>query len=331
MGGHPTERTLTEDGTPTVSVVIPLYNKAPHIARALDSVLAQTVQDFEVVVVDDGSTDSGGQIVASYTDSRIRLIRQENQGVSAARNRGIKEAQSDFLAFLDADDEWSPNHLESLLRLRNLFPEAGAFSTAYFHVQQGRDAFPAKIYGIPDSPWEGLFPDYFLSASMGESPVWSSAVAIPSSVFETVGLFEVGEKMGEDLDMWGRIALRYKIAFSWQGPAHYREDAEERACVLNQVEKELPFVRNVREQFNSKEIPANVRMYVGELQQHQLNSLLARGNRMDAMRVLLEIDFPSCRKYTFFSSLARIVLPKPITEILRSLKRRLEKLFTRSS
>ncbi len=316
---------------PVISVVIPLYNKAPHISRALDSVLAQTVQDFEIVVVDDGSTDNGGQVVASYTDSRIRLIRQENQGVSAARNRGIKEAQSDFLAFLDADDEWSPDHLETLIRLRNRFPEAGAFSTAYFHVQPGRDAFPAKIYGIPDSPWEGLFPDYFLSASMGEPPVCSSAVAIPRSVFETVGLFKVGEKMGEDLDMWGRIALRFRIAFSWQGPAYYREDATERACLLNPIENELPFIRSVREHFKSGEIPANVRMYVGELQKCQLISLLALGKRMDAMRVLLEIDFPSCRKYTFFSSLALIVLPKPITEILRSLKHGLEKLFTRSS
>lgn len=316
---------------PLFSVVIPLYNKAAFIDRALDSVLAQTVQDFEVVVVDDGSTDNGSAIVSTYPDPRIRLIRQENQGVSAARNRGIKEAQSDFLAFLDADDEWSPEHLKTLLRLRNCFPGAGSFSTAYFHVQPRKDAFPAKIYGIPPSPWEGLFPDYFLSAALGESPVWSSAVAIPRDVFNTVGLFKVGEKMGEDLDMWGRIALRYPIAFSWQGVAFYREDSNERACVINRIDTELPFVRTVRELFRSERIPPSVQMYVGELIQQQVNSLLAQGKRRDAMRLLFSIDFPSCRKYTFFNSLTRIVLPKPIFEILRTLKHRMERFFSHNN
>lgn len=305
---------------PSVSVVIPLYNKAPYIARAIDSVLAQTVQDFEIVVVDDGSTDNGGEIVASYKDPRIRLIRQENKGVSAARNRGIEEAQTDFLAFLDADDEWGSDHLEVLLRLRRNFPEAGAYATAYVHVHPNGKIIPAKIERIPPSPWEGLFPDYFLSASFGEPPVCSSTVAIPRAVLHKVGFFKVGEKMGEDLDMWGRIGLCYPIAFSWQGVALYCKDSTKRACVVNRVDQELPFVRFVRGQFKSREVPRAVQMYIGELQHQLIRSLLADGRRPEAIKAFLSIDLLRCRKFSYFRSLSLIILPEPLVQILRLLK-----------
>ena len=96
---------------PAVSVVIPLYNKDKYIARALDSVFGQTCQDFEVIVVDDGSTDNGAEIVRSYKDRRLRFIRQANAGPGAARNHGIQESRAPLLAFLDADDEWLPEFL----------------------------------------------------------------------------------------------------------------------------------------------------------------------------------------------------------------------------
>lgn len=91
--------------SPHVSIIIPLYNKAPYIKRALDSVISQTIQDFEVIVVNDGSTDGGEHIVEGYSDARIHLVHQKNKGVSAARNRGVSLAKSNMVAFLDADDE----------------------------------------------------------------------------------------------------------------------------------------------------------------------------------------------------------------------------------
>jgi glycosyltransferase involved in cell wall biosynthesis len=115
-----------------VSVIIPLFNKAPYIQRALDSVRAQTFVDFEVIVVDDGSTDDGGSLATAYSDSRIRTIAQKNAGPGAARNRGIAEARGEYLAFLDADDEWMPGFLATSLALLTKYgPEVTAISSGY--------------------------------------------------------------------------------------------------------------------------------------------------------------------------------------------------------
>jgi glycosyltransferase involved in cell wall biosynthesis len=196
-----------------VSVVIPLYNKAPHIVRTLQSVLRQTVEDYEVIVIDDGSTDGSGVVVQKIKDPRIRLIRQENQGEGATRNRGVQEARYEFIAFLDADDEWKPEFLKTILELRAKFPYAGAFATAYNKItSEGgllRPDFPILKPGIE----EGIIENYFEVALF--YPVCSSAVAIPKSVLERVGGFPQGVVMGEDVETWLRIALHYPIA--WTG------------------------------------------------------------------------------------------------------------------
>lgn len=112
-------------------VVIPLYNKEPHVKRALDSVMSQIVQDFEIIVVNDRSIDKSTDVVKSFSDVRIRLINQENAGVSVARNRSIDEAKFELIAFLEADDEWMPDYLETIiLRLREQYPCAGLYATS---------------------------------------------------------------------------------------------------------------------------------------------------------------------------------------------------------
>lgn len=211
-----------------VSVIIPLYNKARHIRRALDSVMAQTMQDFEVIVVDDGSTDGGGDVAREVSDSRIRLIAQENRGVSAARNRGIHEASFEQIAFLDADDEWLPSFLETVTGLRERHPEAGAFATAY-RVCRGDTSTRPAFVGCVQSPDGGLLDDYFLAA-LGPEPVWTSAVMIPKHVFGQVGNFPVGVRRGEDVNMWERIALRYRVAWSPVEGAVYHLSADNRSC-----------------------------------------------------------------------------------------------------
>ena len=118
---------------PQVSVVVPLYNKEPYVRRALDSIAAQSFADFEVVIVDDGSQDGSAAIAAGYPDSRFRMIRQANAGPGAARNRGIAEAQGEWIAFLDADDEWLPDYLELAVRqFRSLGEDVASVSSGYY-------------------------------------------------------------------------------------------------------------------------------------------------------------------------------------------------------
>ena len=196
------------------SVVIPLYNKEKAIKRAIHSVLNQTVQEFEIVVVDDGSTDGGSQIVQRIQDSRIRLIYQENEGVSAARNRGIAEARFDLIAFIDADDEWKPEFLETVARLVQDFPEAAVFATGYLYCEGSGLTREPRLRGIPLYPWEGIIEDYFAVAAESDPPIFSSAVAIRKDALLAVGGFPVGVTSGEDLLTWAKLAAKNKVAFS---------------------------------------------------------------------------------------------------------------------
>jgi len=205
------------------------------------SVLSQTIQDFEVIVVDDGSTDDGADIVREFGDPRIRLIRQENRGVSVARNRGIKAARAKLVAFLDADDEWLPKHLETLVRLWKKYPEAGAYGTAYLIKMKDLTVQVAPFSSeIPKEPWEGPLPSYFKAAALGDSPISASTVAITKCILNEIGGFKTEAWWAEDTDLWGRIALKYPIAFSWEGIAILYLDASNRAC--NRID---PFEENI--------------------------------------------------------------------------------------
>ncbi|MBF0413346.1 MAG: glycosyltransferase family 2 protein [Desulfamplus sp.] len=203
------------------SIVIPLYNKEKEIKRAIDSVLNQTLQEFELIIVDDGSIDKSASIVRQYNDGRIKFIQQKNAGVSAARNTGIANCRNDYIAFLDADDEWKNNHLAIINNLIHHYPDAGVYATLYQVLNsKGRKSIP-KFSSIPPFPWEGiLLPSYFSAALEGE-PVCSSTAVIPKSVLLIVGNFATTTSMGEDKDLWERIAIKYPIAFSNQIGATY--------------------------------------------------------------------------------------------------------------
>jgi len=213
-----------------VSVVIPLHNKVRHIRRAIDSVLAQSQRNFELIVVDDGSTDESADVVRSISDPRVRLIVQNNEGECAARNRGIREAAAELIAFLDADDEWGPSFLATVLDLRSRYPAAGLYASAYRFCKGEKSWRPNFICCVSQARG-GLLDDYF-QAAIGPPPVISSAVMIPRAVFTKAGCFPVGVRWGGDLHTWARIALRYRVAWSPLECAIYHLSADNRACKL---------------------------------------------------------------------------------------------------
>ena len=144
-----------------ISVVIPLYNKEKQIKRTLQSILAQTFQDFEIVIVNDGSIDNSIIEVEKVKDSRIRLIHQKNAGVSAARNKGIEEAKYELIAFLDADDEWKSKYLEVQYNLYRKYPECDIFACNYEFVNEKHDISPTIIKKLSFEENDGILNNYF--------------------------------------------------------------------------------------------------------------------------------------------------------------------------
>jgi glycosyltransferase involved in cell wall biosynthesis len=253
---------------PAVSVVIPLYNKGPYIARALTSVLAQTFQDFEVIVVDDGSTDDGAAVVRGVDDPRIRLIQQENQGVSAARNRGVKESKAEFIAFLDADDEWLSTHLEKLMTLSRTYQDAGLYITSYKICNTDDEYKFQMIKEIPPPPWEGYLTNYFAIVASCDMLISTSSVGLPKSAFFKVGMFNPAISIFEDSDLWNRIALEYNVVFSWDVGSIYHIGANNRAYNILNGTKTHPFIPTARKAMGDGNLSNEQRNQLSEYISH---------------------------------------------------------------
>jgi glycosyltransferase involved in cell wall biosynthesis len=195
------------------SIVIPLYNKEKFVLATLESVLSQTFSDFEVLVIDDCSTDRSAEIVRNFIDPRIRIIAHEtNKGLSAARNTGIRNAASEYIAFIDADDAWKPFFLEKIAALIKKYPRAGIFATAYEELYGGNIGVGVhKNLGFAENEMAAV-PDFFLASSY--QPIFCySSVAIRKEVFETAGFFDEQTTLGEDVDFNIRAFMKHELAY----------------------------------------------------------------------------------------------------------------------
>lgn len=207
-----------------ISIIIPLYNKEPYIYRTLESVLNQTYPDYEIVVVDDGSVDRGADIADNFEDTRIRIIRQANAGVSVARNRGIAEAKYDWIAFLDADDEWLPNHLACLVRLADNYPACGLCATSYFLQMNDGVRLEPHISPYPFEGKEGLLSNYYELASGTDFPFNMNSFMVRKEVILSIGGFPEGVKSGEDIITLARLFAVCDFAYSKEATSVYHLD-----------------------------------------------------------------------------------------------------------
>jgi glycosyltransferase involved in cell wall biosynthesis len=203
---------------------MPLYNKAPYVGKAVESVLAQTWGEWELVVVDDGSKDGSGDIVLKYNDPRIRLHRQENAGVSVARNTGVAMATAPYVCFLDADDWWEPTFLAEMSGLIDRHPDAGIYGTAYYMVKNSQQR-PAPI-GFDEGFTEGEINYCQVYSRTLCMPLWTGAVCMPKRVFEAEGGFKPGLKLGEDFVLWVHTALKHKVVMLNRQLSNYNQDVD---------------------------------------------------------------------------------------------------------
>ena len=187
---------------PRVSVIVPTYNRGQYIAQALESVFAQTFRDYEIIVIDDGSTDNTQEILKNF-EGRIRSLYQENQGISKTRNRAIKESTGEFIAFLDSDDFWEPIKLEEQVKILDSHPDVGIVYARMPIINENGETIGMKPAGVSGRNFRELLQVW------GDLP--TSTVMTRRVCFEKVGLFEPDLEPMEDIDMWIRIAKFYDL------------------------------------------------------------------------------------------------------------------------
>lgn len=230
----------------TASVVLPLYNKAHTIARAINSVLAQQQEAIDIVVVDDGSTDSSASIVEAEFGDRVRLIRQRNQGPGVARNVGARAARGDVLAFLDADDEWLPGFLATGLKALQAHPEAVAYACSYDtgayakYVPDKVSLITDRAVVLPSPPWDTT-PNMLRNYLNG---LHSSSSLVRRGAFDAAGGYFDRERClwGEDSYLWGQILFSGPVFWDPSVLARYHIEDSDLGFAVKYRHKSRPLV-----------------------------------------------------------------------------------------
>ena len=233
---------------PYFSVVISVYNKAHFVTQTVNSILNQDFDDFEIIIVDDGSTDNSLDVINEFKDKRISIFPTKNQGVSSARNFGMQKATSNYVALSDGDDIWLPNHLSELKSLIEAFPNCGIYSTSYLKKFFNNYTTTPKFINI-NEPYFGILKDYF-KASIIDNILWTSAVAIPKKIIDQGYNFDQSLGCGEDIDLWVSIAKNFDVAFSSKVTAHKMIHSEDNHLSLT---KNIPDLVKMLEKHKTEE------------------------------------------------------------------------------
>jgi glycosyltransferase involved in cell wall biosynthesis len=274
------------------SIIVPLYNKAPYITKAINSVINQTIPDFELIIVNDGSTDKSLQLAREINDDRIRIINQENHGVSVARNNGVQKASFDYIAFLDADDWWESNYLAEMHKLIAKYPDAGIWAAKYFKVKYGGKT-EANI-GVEKEFYDGCINYFKVYAKTMWMPITSSSFIIRKHIFEQFGGFNPNLKLGEDFHLWSRIALKYKIAFLNKPLIYYNQDVDikNRAIGIQKIyAPHQHYIFNLDQLEKHQNDRPDIKLLLDKLRLHALFKYrLANAFKKETQNVLKKVD-----------------------------------------
>ncbi|MEH2614382.1 glycosyltransferase family 2 protein [Bradyrhizobium sp. AZCC 1693] len=301
---------------PFVSVVIPLHNKADLILRTLRSAACQIDVDFEIIIVDDGSTDGGAHTVEIAGVPRLRLIKQENAGVSAARNRGIAAAEGKWVALLDSDDLWSPDHLAGLLNVLESSTSIAAFSNLRLESRAGRSMVDEGIAAQQVD-------DYFSFAlANGGYPASASSIVVLREEFLATGLFEEGVSTGEDIDMWCRLACQGSFFYNARKSATYNDASSPTLHSGGRAVRCPVFAQRLPELIRDRRVPPALmessRRYANFLMLEYARQLLDSDRYVEARTVLLNDCSP---QYDLKRFVKRLVRTWPLGRTLFRLSR----------
>jgi glycosyltransferase involved in cell wall biosynthesis len=218
-----------------ISVVIPLFNKRGEIRRTILSVINQTVLPAEIIVVDDGSTDGSGVEAEAINSDLVKIVKQSNKGESAARNLGLAYAKSPFVAFLDADDLWKPNHLATLRRLIDENPNVTFCATAHEIIEAGKRLFPNSHMS---SNQYGIVPDFLAAYALSPHIINSTTACVRRDVLLAIGGFPTKVRKGPDIITWLKLGLASEstFAFASEITAVYNRDASNRSVAVHDSE-----------------------------------------------------------------------------------------------
>lgn len=292
------------------SVIIPLYNKEAFIENTIKSVLKQTFGDFEIIIVDDGSTDKSIEIVSRFKDDRINLIQQKNQGVSVARNYGVQQAKSKYIALLDADDIWYKTHLLELKKQIDLFPDAGLYCNNY-EIFHNKSVCKKATFNFSYGTECLIVEDYF-KASIINSVAWTSAVGFLKEIFKNLGGFNPNYRTAQDLDLWIRFALKHKVSFNPAVTMSYKFYIENS---LSKNEKKYNYIRYdfINSYNDEAKINASLKLYLDVNRYALALRSKLNGDKQLYLKVKKEIDFKNLN----FKQVVLLHIPKNVLKFIK--------------
>lgn len=297
------------------TVIIPAYNAEKFINRAIDSVLNQTYKEYEIIVVNDGSSDATKNIIHAYKQENIKVYNQENLGVSAARNKGIMNSTKNYICFLDADDKWCKNHLSVLSNMISRYPKEKLFITSYRTVHLNETEFDV-IKNIKSSGEINYHTNFFDLILSNKAPKYNTNCwCIKKNAFENSGLFDEDEKLSEDIDMWYRLGLYNNVVYTNQVTTlRFREFSV--ATKYRQFNYDWVFPKKLKAIYKnpniSKERKESLKIVMNNYKITRTRNFLLDKKKRKAFTELKSIDSTKNIKKRYFATIIFFLIPNKV-------------------